>query len=411
MNQLAPSQGQRIKFAIILGCLATIGPLSIDMYLPAFPNIAGELQTSASLVQLSLTFFVLGLSLGQLIVGPFSDAQGRRKPLLIGLTIYGAVSLLCAFSPSVWTLIALRFVQGLAGSAGIVISRAIVRDLYSGSELTKFFSLLMLVNGIGPIAAPILGGQLLKFTSWQGVFLVLGFVGIVLLLTVLFGLKETLPKERRATGGVGQTLTTFRNLLKDRVFMGYAISQGLVFAAMFAYISGSSFVFQNVYGVTPQMYSLIFALNGLGIIIATQTTGRLAGRIGEAKLLVSGLRLSAFGGIVLLVMILTGAPIAAVLPPLFIVVSSVGIVNTSGFSLAMQSQGKSAGSAAALLGVTSFIIGGFVAPIVGLGGSHTAIPMGIVIACASVCSLVTYRFLVQSRRKQAALNPPSSVGH
>jgi len=411
MNQTAPSQAQRIKLAMILGSLATIGPLSIDMYLPAFPNIAGELQTSASLVQLSLTFFVLGISLGQLVVGPLSDLQGRRKPLLIGLTIYAAASLLCVFSPSVWTLITLRFVQGLAGSAGIVISRAIVRDLYTGSELTRFFSLLMLVNGVGPIAAPIIGGQLLKFTSWQGVFLVLGLVGIILLLTVLFGLKETLPLERRATGGLKQTLTTFGNLLKDRVFMGYAISQGLVFAAMFAYISGSSFVFQNVYGVTPQMYSLIFAINGLGIIIATQTTGRLAGRIGEAKLLVSGLWLSAFGGIVLLVMILTGAPLVAVLSPLFIVVSSVGIVNTSGFSLAMQSQGKSAGSAAALLGVTSFIIGGLVAPIVGLGGSHTAIPMGIVIACASVSSLFTYRFLVQPRRKQATLHPPTSIGH
>ncbi|RXT15445.1 Bcr/CflA family multidrug efflux MFS transporter [Ammoniphilus sp. CFH 90114] len=403
MNSLTePSGSHRIKFALILGSLATIGPLSIDMYLPAFPIIAEDLGTNASLVQLSLTFFLLGLSLGQLVVGPFSDIRGRRIPLLIGLLVYSSASLLCALSPSIEALLFFRFAQGLAGSAGIVLSRAIVRDLYSGSELTKFFSLLMLVNGLGPILAPIIGAKVLQFTSWHGVFVVLSIVGTILLITVSFWLPETLPKERRMTGGFKGTIRTFRQLLANRTFMGYAISQGLVFASMFAYISGSSFVFQNVFGVTPQMYSYIFALNGLGIILATQVTGRLAGRIGETTLLMIGLRMSALGGSILLIMLLLKASLFAVLPPLFFVVSSVGVVNTAGFSLAMQTQSKVAGSAAALLGVTSLLIAGLFAPLVGLGGSHTALPMGIVIACSSACSVLAYTVLVREKKQEAA---------
>lgn len=251
--------------ALILGALSAFGPLSLDMYLPALPKLATDLQTNTSLSQLSLTACMLGLSLGQLLAGPISDVRGRRKPLLIGLLTYALVSFLCAISPSIVTLIFLRFVQGLAGAAGIVISRAIVRDLYSGSELTRFFSLLMLVNGVAPIFAPIAGGQILRFTSWQGVFVALGLIGAIMLLLVIVGLPETLPMSRRSKGGILNTFTTFRSLVKDRAFMGYAVSQGLVIAAMFAYIAGSPFVLQELFGVSPQMFSLLFAINGLGI--------------------------------------------------------------------------------------------------------------------------------------------------
>lgn len=391
------ARSTRLWIAIILGSLAAFGPLSLDMYLPALPTLGNDLHTSTSLAQLSLTACLLGLSLGQLIAGPLSDVRGRRTPLLIGLLIYTITSFLCALSPSIWMLIVLRFIQGLAGSAGIVISRAMVRDMYSGTELTKFFSLLMLVNGAAPILAPIVGGQLLRVTAWPGVFIVLGLIGLIMFIVVMFGLQETLPRERRSKGGMKQTLTTFRSLVQDRSFMGYALSQGLVVAAMFAYISGSPFVIQEIYGVSPQMFSLIFAINGLGIILATQITGRLVGRISETKLLVSGLILAALGGVTLLIMIIIGAGLAAILPPLFIVVSCVGIVTTTGFSLAMQKQGQSAGSASALLGVLSFIFGGLVAPLVGLGGSLTAIPMGIVIAVADVGSILCYIILI--RRK------------
>ncbi|MGE8080778.1 multidrug effflux MFS transporter [Peribacillus loiseleuriae] len=388
-----PSQSRRLWMAIVLGTLAAFGPLSIDMYLPALPNIAKDLHTTPSLVQFSLTFFLLGLSLGQLLAGPLSDVRGRRKPLLIGLIIFFVASLLCAFSQSIWGLIILRFIQGMAGSAGIVISRAIVRDLYSGSELTKFFSLLALVNGVAPVLAPIVGAQLLRIAPWQGVFMVLSVIGLIMFFIVLFGLPETLPNDSRSLGGIKNTLTTFQKLFFDRSFIGYALSQGLVFAAMFAYISGSPFVLQSIYGASPQMFSLIFAINGIGIIISSQITGRLAGRISERKLFVVGLCIAFIGAITLLIMLLLNTGLYAILTALFFVVSSVGVVSTTGFSLAMQNQGKSAGSASALLGVLSLVFGGSVAPLVGLG-SNPAISMGIVIAIASVSSILSYIFLV-----------------
>ena len=385
--------------ALILGTLAAFGPLSIDMYLPALPHIAKELHTTSSLVQLSLTFFLLGLSLGQLVSGPLSDVRGRRKPLLIGLVIYAIASLLCAFSQSIWFFIILRFIQGFAGAAGIVIARAIVRYLYSGSELTKFFSLLALVNGVAPILAPILGGQLLRIAPWQGVFVVLSIIGLCMFFVVLFSLPETLPVFARSEGGINNTLTTFKNLLFDRSFIGYALAQGLIFAAMFAYISGSPFVLQNVYGSSPQFFSLVFAINGIGIIISSQITGRLAGLVSEKKLFVVGISIAFAGSIILLIMILLHAGLYVILFPLFFVVSSVGMVSTSGSSIAMQNQGKSAGSAAALLGVLSFVFGGSTAPLTGLGNSP-ALSMGIVMAIVSFWAVLMYIFLTPRRQQK-----------
>jgi MFS transporter, DHA1 family, multidrug resistance protein len=393
------SRSKRLWIATILGSLGAFAPLSIDMYLPALPILADYFHTSASFIQLSLTFFLLGISLGQLFAGPISDIRGRRKPLLIGLVIYCFVSILCIFSPSIWTFILLRFIQGLAGSVGMVISRAIVRDLYSGTELTKFFALLSLVNGAAPILAPVAGALLLNFVPWQGIFIVLGLIGFIMFIVVLFGLSETLPAEKRLKGGIKNTLKTFQSLIVDRSFFGYALSQGLVSAAMFAYISGSPFVVQSIYGSSPEIFSLIFAINGLGIMIASQTTGRLAGKVQESKLLVFGLSMSVFGALVLLLLLLLQAELWMVIIPLFFVVSSVGVVNTAGFSLAMQSQGKNAGSAAALLGVLSLSIGGITSPLVGLGGDQSAIPMGLVMVCATCGAVLSYVLLVLIKKR------------
>ncbi|KIL42040.1 MFS transporter [Gordoniibacillus kamchatkensis] len=398
----APARPHRLKMALILGALAAFGPLSIDMYLPALPALAQDLHANPSLTQLSLTACLAGLAVGQLVAGPLSDVRGRRMPLMFGLILYAVASFLCSMSPSIEALVALRFIQGAAGSAGIVISRAVVRDMYSGTELTKFFALLMLINGGAPILAPIAGAQLLKFTAWPGVFIVLGVIGMIMLAAVLLALPETLPAQRRSKGGMRGTFSTFWRLLRDRSFMGYALSQGLVSAAMFAYISGSPFVVQNLFGASPQMFSLIFAMNGIGIIIAGQLTGRLAGKIGETKLLVFGLGYAATGGVLLLAMILAGGGLPAILPPLFMVVSSVGIVGTTSFSLAMQKQGQSAGSASALQGLLSLISGGVVAPLVGIGGGGTAIPMGTVIAIADVGAVLCYLFLIVRAKKEAS---------
>jgi len=390
--------------AFILGTLSAFGPLSIDMYLPALPNLANDLNSSTSLAQASLTACLLGIALGQVFAGPISDVKGRKGPLIVGLLTYAFSSLLCVLAPNIWIFISMRFIQGLAGSAGIVISRAVVRDLYSGSELTRFFSLLMLINGVAPILAPVLGGQILQATSWRGVFILLSGVGVFMLITVFWGLKETLPTTLRSKGGIENTLLTFKTLIKNKRFMGYALCQGFASAAMFAYISGSPFVIQNIFGASPQMFSLFFAINGLGIIIASQTTGRLAGRIKERTLLVAGLSLAFLGGILLLVMTLVGGGLYTILIPLFLVVSSVGIIGTSSFSLAMQDQAKSAGSASALLGLFSFILGGILAPFVGIAGSHTAIPMGIIIATAEMSAVLSYIFLVKQNPSPNAIS-------
>ncbi|MEC0106138.1 multidrug effflux MFS transporter [Paenibacillus taichungensis] len=396
---LSTNSTSRVRMALILGTLSAFGPLSLDMYLPALPTLADEFQSSTSYAQLSLTACMVGLAVGQLLAGPLSDVRGRRTPLIAGLILYTIASILCLVSPTMGSFVVLRFIQGAAGAAGIVISRAVVRDVYSGPELTRFFSLLMLINGVAPIAAPIIGGQLLAYTSWRGVFILLSIIGILTLVAVVVGLGETLPTERRSSGGLKQTLVTFRKIAGDRLFMGYALTQGLVSAGMFAYISGSPFVLQKIYGISPQMFSVCFAINGIGIILASQIAGRLAGKVSETRLLVAGLITAALGGTSLLIAILAGGNLISVLIPLFLVVSSVGLVNTASFALAMANQEKSAGSASALIGVMTFLFGGIVAPLVGLGGEGTAVPMGIVIACADLGALLIY-FLMVSKGKR-----------
>lgn len=386
-----------IKMIVILGSLAAFGPLSIDMYLPALPSLALELQTTPSLIQLSLTACLLGMALGQLFAGPISDVLGRRNPLFVGLLVYALTSLFCAFAQNAWTLVILRFLQGAAGAVGMVISRAMVRDMYSGAEMTRFFAMLMLVNGLAPILAPVAGGLIIQTASWRSVFVVLAAIGLLMLLTVYWGLSETLPRERRSQGSFTSVATSFLLLLKNPVFMGHALVQGFVGGAMFAYIAGSPFVFQTIFGVSPQMFSLFFALNSVGLIIAGQVTGRLAGRISEEKLLVFGLLMAVTGGLTLAVMILARGSLYTIVPPLLLAISSVGVVGPSSFSMAMQAQGKNAGSAAGLIGLLSFIIGGMMAPLVGILGSHTAVPMGIVIAACEGAALVCYLLLIRNR--------------
>jgi MFS transporter, DHA1 family, multidrug resistance protein len=391
----------RLTMALILGSLSALGPLSMDMYLPSLPRLAIDMHTKASLAQLSITACLLGMAGGQLFIGPLSDKQGRRIPLIISLLVYCAASLLCSFASSIWLLVLLRLVQGLAGGGGIVISRAIVRDLYSGTELTRFFSLLMLVNGVAPILAPVVGGQLLKFTSWRGVFIVLCVLSLIMLAASLFGVKETLLQENRASGGIKDTFSTFGKIFRNRMFMGYALAQGFAMGAMFAYISGSPFVIQTLFGASPQMFSIIFAINGIGIILASQITGKLAGKIKESSLLSAGLAIAGIGGLGLLFMVFIHAGLIGILIPLFLVVSSVGVISTTSFALAMQNQQKSAGSASALLGLLPFILGSIMAPLVGIGEGKSAFPMGLIIALCELAAIL-FCFLLTRRKTKSA---------
>ncbi|MEV4218223.1 multidrug effflux MFS transporter [Nonomuraea sp. NPDC049725] len=383
---------------LILGALSAIGPLSIDMYLPALPAISGEMLSPAAQVQLTLTACLIGVSAGQVIAGPVSDVRGRRLPLIVGVAGFALTSLLCAFAPSVPVLIVLRLLQGMLGGAALVIVRAVVRDLYDGPAIARIFATLMLVSGLAPILAPVAGAQLLAFTSWRGVFVALSLAGLVLLLAVLPGVRETLPAEQREGGGLKHTLATFWALLRDRAFMGCALTAGLAFAAMFAYISGSPFVLQEVYAATPQQYSLIFGLNALGLTVMAQVGGRLSGRVRPARLVFAGLFVSLAGGGLLLAAAVTGLGLAGIVAGLFVIMCGQGLVLPGTGALALAGQPPQiAGSASALLGVLQFALGAVAAPLVGLAGQDTAVPMAALMLALMAASALSFGILGRQR--------------
>lgn len=388
---------KRLKLALLLGTLAAMGPLTIDMYLPSFPTIVTAFGTTPSLVQVSLTATLVGIGLGQLVLGPMSDVHGRKKPLVAALIVYLAASILCAFAPNIGLFIAARFLQGFAASAGIVISRAVVRDVYSGRELTKFFALLMLINNLAPIIAPLLGGGILAFSDWKGIFITLSFIGLLLVVVVIWRMDESLSHDMRVPNNLTQTLKNFQSLLKDRSFMGYALAQGFIMAGIFAYVAGTPFVYQTIYGVSPQLFSVLFGMNGIGLIIGSQVVGRLTGIVSEQRFLQTGLFISVTSGALLLIAVLVHGPLLSIVVPIFFFVASIGIISTSSFSLAMESQGHIAGSASALLGLLPFVLGSITAPLVGIAGEETAIPMGVIIFVASIIAFLSYYGL--ARRK------------
>jgi MFS transporter, DHA1 family, multidrug resistance protein len=373
------------ELVVILGALSAFGPLSMDMYLPGLPSLSRELHASASAGQLTLTGCMLGLALGQLVAGPVSDSLGRRRPLLAGVAAYCAASLACAFAPSIPALIALRFVQGLAGGVGIVIARAIVRDVYGGVIAARMFATLMMVTGVAPVFAPLIGGQVLRVTSWRGIFVLLAAIGVLLLL-ITGGLRETLTPEDRHGGGLRATVRTFGRLMSDRRFAPHAISFSLSFGAMFAYIAGSSFVLEDVFGASPQAFSLVFAVNSAGLITMSQVGRRLVGRLGPAVLARYGLCLVALASVCTLLVTATHGTLALLLVCLFGLLCGNGLVLPNGVAAAMGDQ-TALGSASALLGLGQFGVGAAVAPLVGLAGSHNALPMGIVIASCGISAL------------------------
>ena len=372
---------------MVLGSLSAFAPLSIDMYLPAFPAMARELTASPSDIQLTLTACTIGLAVGQLIAGPLSDRLGRRGPLLVGLAIYLVASAACVAAPSALTLTVLRLVQGMGGAAGIVISRAVARDLFEGRELAKFFSLLMLVNSLGPVVAPTLGAIVLHWTTWRGVFVVLTVIGLLLLVMTALMLAESLPRERRRRGGL-----SIGSLLVDRVFVGYALSCALAFAALFAYISGSSFVLQDAYGLSAPLFSLVFGVNSLAIMAASQVNSWLLGRFSPRRLLAAGLAGTVLSAVAFLVSVLTGLGLPGVLPSLFVLSGSVGMVFPNATALAMSDHPDKAGNASALLGTAQFLIGGVAAPL-----ASSAVSMGVVMAAVAVAAMLAFLLLTRTR--------------
>jgi DHA1 family bicyclomycin/chloramphenicol resistance-like MFS transporter len=354
---------------VVLGSLSAFAPLSIDMYLPAFPAMARELTATPSDIQLTLTACTIGLAVGQLIAGPLSDRLGRRGPLL----------------------------QGMGGAAGIVIARAVARDLFEGRELAKFFSLLMLVNSLGPVIAPALGAVVLHWTTWRGVFVVLAVIGLLLLVLTTLMLAESLPPERRRRGGL-----SIGSLLVDRVFLGYALSCALAFAALFAYISGSSFVLQDSYGLSAPLFSLVFGVNSLAIMAASQINSWLLGRFSPRRLLAAGLAGTVLSALAFLFSVLTGLGLPGVLPSLFVLAGAVGMVFPNATALAMADHPDKAGNASALLGTAQFLAGGIAAPL-----ASSAVSMGVVMAAVAVAAVLAFLLLTRSRATAAQITRTS----
>jgi MFS transporter, DHA1 family, multidrug resistance protein len=403
---------------VVLGLLSTFGPISLDLYLPALPQLAADLDASTSAAQLTITTCLIGLAVGQIIAGPLSDRFGRKRPLMIGLIAYALASLACAFAWSVTVLLVLRLVQGLAGAAGIVIARAVARDLYEGRRLVVFFSRLVLVSGLAPVIAPVLGGQLNRVMTWRGIFGVLAVIGVVLVLAGLFGLKETLPPERRHTGGLGETLRGFGVLAGDRFFVGVALAGGLAGASMFAYIAGGTFVLQRIYGLSPQGFSLAFGLNSVGIVAAAQLSGRLTRRMSPVGVLAIGLAVNLLGALCLAVTVLLGLGLPFVLGSLFVMVSAIGLVLPTSTALGLSNYPERAGTASAMLGLLQYLVGGLAAPLVGLAGEDTAVPLGLVAGSASLGACLVFVLMVVppilARRRSEVLNqsaePPLPPG-
>jgi DHA1 family bicyclomycin/chloramphenicol resistance-like MFS transporter len=380
---------------VVLGALSAIGPIAIDTYLPGLPQIAADFKAPEPAVQLTITGCLVGLALGQLIAGPLSDALGRRRPLMAGMALFTVASAAAAASPSLAILIAMRVFQGMAGAAGIVIARAAVRDLYEGRDVARMFSILLLVTGVAPILAPVLGAQVMRLTSWRGIFLLLAAVAALLAVSVWLWLPESLPRARRRLGGLADTGRAFRQLAGNRVFMGYALSAAFSFAGLFSYISASPFVLQNGYGLSPQAFSLVFGMNALGIISVSQLNVRLLDRFTPRQLLAAGLTGCAGAGALVLAVAITGAGLAPLLAGLWLGLASFGLVVANAMALALIDHPEMAGSASAQMGALQFAVGALIAPMTGLRWGSPSLPMASAIAGVSVLALVAFLALTR----------------
>ncbi|MCF0156462.1 MAG: multidrug effflux MFS transporter [Veillonella sp.] len=379
-----------------LGALTALTPLSIDMYLPALPQMPEVFNTSASNIQLTLSMTVVGIAIGQLLGGPISDVVGRKKPLIIGNILCAIATFACAWANSIEFLLAARFLAGFTGSLGVVVAKAVARDMASGKALIQLLSLLMMVNGLAPVLAPLVGGQVLVFASWRWVFILLGIFSVFLFALSLF-FKETLPAESRHKDGFLSVFKNYGTLLKDKAFVGQCLIQGFAFGAFFAYISGSAFVYQNIFGLNAQWFSYIFGINSVGIVVAAAIGGRASNVVSEKGMLQFSLWQITLGSIAFLASMVFQMPFPIVAITLFITATSISNLGASSFSLALKDHGHMAGSASAILGFFSMIFGGIMAPIVGIQGEYTAIPMGITMVVCALIALLSFYGLIREK--------------
>ncbi|MGC4176134.1 multidrug effflux MFS transporter [Demequina sp.] len=395
-----PSRGdaftsaQRLGYIIILGALSALGPFTIDLYLPAFPAVADDLNASDAAIQITLTATLVGFALGQLIVGPLADAFGRRKPLIIATGIHVVASLAIAFAPTVELVTVGRVFQGIGAAGSGVVAMAVVRDLFSGQRLIRMLSRLALVWGLAPVLAPVIGAQLLRVTDWHGVFFFLAAYGLVMVLVASFLMIETLPAERRGVFSGKAVARRYGHLIRDRAFVGAAILGSMAFTALFSYLSGSSFLLQDTFGLDAQQFALAFGANSLGLVAATQISARLMRRFAPKSVATAGLIIMTSGAVSLLLCGLVDGPLMWVLVSLFFVVSPLGIIMPTVQVTALANHAEEAGTAASLIGALNSLLPGLVTPLIGFLGVSVVSMAGVMIGALLIAHVALW-FIVR----------------
>lgn len=393
----ALSRGQRLVYIIALGALVALGPFTIDLYLPAFPSVADEFGASDAAVQLTLTATSIGFALGQLLIGPWSDKVGRRTPLLIATGIHVVASIGVALAPNVELLGILRVVQGIGAAGGGVVAMATVRDLFGGQPLVRMLSRLALVTGLAPILAPVIGSQLLRVTEWRGIFVVLAAYGALVLAVAALLIVETLPRDARGRSAHSTAGARYRALFSDRIFVGVALIGGMVFSALFAYLSSSSFLLQDVFGLNAQQFGVLFGINSIGVAIGSQASSRIVRRVAPQWVLVVALPVMLLAAASIGVFAMLGFGLASVLVPLFVILTGCGFCFPIVQVLALAHHGQEAGTAASLLGAVNFGLAGIISPVVGVLGISTALPMSAVMAATLAVAILSLWILVRPR--------------
>lgn len=397
MEQTVSRKSQPLALlVVILASLTAFAPLSIDMYLPSFPQIAADFSVTVAKVELSLTTFFVGLSLGQLLYGTATDRFGRKKPLYVGLSIYCAASLACAFAPDVETLITLRFFQALGACGGIVIARATVRDLFDHGESARVFSLLMLVMGVAPILAPLIGGYVALFFGWHAIFGIVSVISAISLAAVYKFLPET--KEPNPDVRLSGTFGIYLNILRDKGFLGFTLAGGLAQAGMFAYITGSPFVFIELFGVPAEYFGWIFGANTLGLITLSQINARVVRSVNPTEILRACLFAAAFFGLLLIFAGVLNFGLWGVTIPIFLYVASLGMILPNATAGALSEQTDNAGSASALIGTLQYGLAAIVSSLVSYLGNGTSLPMTALIGTCGIAAFLALNLFLGAKK-------------
>ncbi|MGC4864778.1 multidrug effflux MFS transporter [Micromonospora sp. DT53] len=369
--------------------LTAIAPLATDMYVPAFPRVAGDLSASATQVQLTLTTFFVGMALGQLIGGPVSDQRGRRRPLIAAIVLMSVASVVCALAPSIGVMMVARLVQGFSGGWAMVIGRAVIVDLATGARLVRLLNVIAGVGGVAPIAGPLLGAIILQMSHWRVSFWVVAALGVVMTLAVLLAVPESLPVERRHGGGLRAFAVAGRQVLARRRYVGYLLVSGSAMGALFAYVATSAFVLQSMNGMSPIAYSVDFAVNAGGMTVAALIAARLAGRVATRKVILVGQVAALAAGVAMLVGALwLGTPMLLAVVCFFVLMSAQGLIGPNGGALASAEVPEHPGTGSAILGFVQWVAAGIIAPIAGLGGEHTAVPMALLMVAGAALSMI-----------------------